>query len=46
MDHLEPVSVAHCRSVLEHAKTPLDIIESMTVEKIVKVEDKIYETHK
>ena len=33
MDHLEPVSVAHCRSVLEDAKTPLDMIESMTVEK-------------
>jgi hypothetical protein len=33
MDHLEPVSVAHCRSVLEDAKTPLDVIESMTVEK-------------
>jgi len=33
MDHLEPVSVAHCRSVIEDAKTPLDMIESMTVEK-------------
>jgi len=33
MDHLEPVSVAHCRSVLEDANTPLDVIESMTVEK-------------
>jgi proteasome accessory factor A len=30
MDHLEPVSVAHCRSVLEDAKTPFDMIESMT----------------
>jgi proteasome accessory factor A len=33
MDHLEPVSVAHCRSVLEDAKTPFDMIESMTARK-------------
>ena len=33
MDHLEPVSVAHCRSAVEDANTPLDMIESMAVEK-------------
>ncbi|MDH5429386.1 MAG: peptidase, partial [Nitrospirota bacterium] len=33
MDHLDPTSVAHCRSVLNAAKTPLDMIESMTVVK-------------
>jgi len=33
MDHLEPVSVAHCRSVVEQADTPLDIIETMVVQK-------------
>jgi hypothetical protein len=33
LDHLEPVSVAQCRSVVEHADTPFDIIESMAVEK-------------
>ena len=32
-DHLEPVSVAHCRSLIEEASTPLEIIESMPVEK-------------
>ena len=31
LDHLEPVSVAHCRVALEAAKTPLAIIESMTI---------------
>ncbi len=31
LDHLEPVSVAHCRAALESAKTPLEIIESMKV---------------
>jgi proteasome accessory factor A len=33
MDHLEPVSVAHCRSLIEEARTPLEMIESMPVEK-------------
>jgi proteasome accessory factor A len=33
MDHLEPVSVAHCRSAVEDAKTPLDMIEFMAVKK-------------
>ncbi len=31
-DHLEPLSVAHCRSILENAETPLQIMKSMTVE--------------
>lgn len=29
MDHLEPVSVAQCRSLVEQADSPFDIIESM-----------------
>ena len=33
MDHLEPESVAQCRSAVEEANTPLDMIESMTVGK-------------
>jgi proteasome accessory factor A len=33
LDHLEPVSVAQCRSVVEHADTPFDMIESMAVKK-------------
>ena len=33
MDYLEPVSVAQCRSVVEHADTPFEIIESMAAEK-------------
>jgi proteasome accessory factor PafA2 len=33
MDHLEPVSVAQCRSVVEQADTPFDMIEAMTVQK-------------
>ena len=33
MDHLEPVSVAHCRSLIEEASTPLEMIASMPVEK-------------
>jgi proteasome accessory factor A len=35
MDHLEPVSVAHCRSAVEHARTPSDIIASMSLENTV-----------
>ncbi|MDH4194584.1 MAG: proteasome accessory factor PafA2 family protein, partial [Nitrospirota bacterium] len=31
LDHLEPVSVAQCRSVVEQADTPFDIIEAMAV---------------
>ena len=31
LDHLEPMAVAHCRSLLEGAKSPVDMIESMTV---------------
>jgi hypothetical protein len=33
MDYLEPVSVAQCRLLVEHANTPFDIIESMAVKK-------------
>jgi proteasome accessory factor A len=33
MEYLEPVSVAQCRSVVEHADTPFEIIESMAAEK-------------
>jgi proteasome accessory factor A len=32
-DHVEPVSVAHCRVLIENANTPSDMIESMTVKK-------------
>ncbi len=31
LGHLDPMSVAHCRTVLKDAKTPSDMIESMTV---------------
>ncbi len=31
LNHLEPMSVAHCRSLLEGAKSPVDMIESMGV---------------
>ena len=33
LEQLDPISVSHCRSVLEDAKTPLDIIETMAIEK-------------
>jgi len=33
-DHLEPVSVAECRSGIEQAETPLDMMEFTTVEQI------------
>ncbi|HNP28091.1 MAG TPA: proteasome accessory factor PafA2 family protein [Nitrospirales bacterium] len=29
LDHLEPVSVSRCRSEIEHAETPFDLMESM-----------------
>ncbi|MCA9452595.1 MAG: proteasome accessory factor PafA2 family protein, partial [Nitrospira sp.] len=33
LDHLEPVAVAQCRSVIEHAETPFDMMESMESKK-------------
>ncbi len=31
LDHLEPVSVSRCRSAIEHAATPFDLMESMAL---------------